>query len=331
MHMKQFFSVCFSVFLFTQINSQEAFSQHFTFVQSDDVYSTVIHLVGVSVSDQDEIGVFCSDDNGAPICAGATVLSAEQTNVSLATWKDDPQTQEKDGFVTGEMMQFRFWDASEQHEFNTIPEYLRGNGEWNNGLWAELNLTLSTTVPVELSSFAAQMVNDNIVVEWRTETEKNAYGFDIERCTDYTQFQKVGFLKAAGTTIAPQHYEFVDQNITPGTYHYRLRQIDLDGTAEYSNTIQIECGKPISYHLYSNYPNPFNPSTYITFDLPEYGAVTLQIFNLHGQLVETLIKQELNSGTHRIEWNASQFPSGVYIARLISGRQARTIKLMLMK
>ena len=129
MRMNQFFVVAFSVFLISQVCSSDGFSQHFVFIPTYDMYGTVIHLIDIDVDDKDEIAVFALDDAGQPMCAGAVVLTDDQTDVNLAAWQDEPQTAEKDGFVNGEIMQFRFWDDSEQLEFHTSPEYIVGSGE----------------------------------------------------------------------------------------------------------------------------------------------------------------------------------------------------------
>jgi len=89
--------------------------------------------------------------------------------------------------------------------------------------------------------------------------------------------------------------------------------------------------KPAAYRLSPNFPNPFNPSTSISYDLPQKSMVTLQIFNISGNLVETLVNQEQNSGHYSLTWNASAFPSGVYLGLLKANGYSTRQKMLLIK
>ena len=78
-----------------------------------------------------------------------------------------------------------------------------------------------------------------------------------------------------------------------------------------------EAGLPKAYALHQNFPNPFNPSTMIRFDLPEASVVTLKVYNLLGQEVATLLSDEsMAAGFQQLRFDASQLPSGVYLYRL---------------
>jgi len=89
--------------------------------------------------------------------------------------------------------------------------------------------------------------------------------------------------------------------------------------------------RPSEISLSQNYPNPFNPSTNISFELPQAGIVQLKIYNLLGQEVANLVDGRMNSGNHSVNFDASQFSSGVYIYRLAAGNQSITKKMMLIK
>ena len=129
------------------------------------------------------------------------------------------------------------------------------------------SLSEQAAVPYPLTCKLLQRLQkSDIVITWRTESEQNAFGFEIQRSINDEQYQRIGFVRANGTTATPHDYQYVDQNITPGTYFYRLKQIDMDGTFEYSYSIEIVYGKPASFRLNQNYPNPFNPNTTISFD-----------------------------------------------------------------
>lgn len=88
---------------------------------------------------------------------------------------------------------------------------------------------------------------------------------------------------------------------------------------------------PIRFDLKQNYPNPFNPVTNIEFDIAKTGNVNLIVFNALGQVVTTLVDQELKPGTYRYDFNASNLPSGSYFYRLTAGSYVKTNKMVLVK
>jgi hypothetical protein len=96
--------------------------------------------------------------------------------------------------------------------------------------------------------------------------------------------------------------------------------------------IETESGiTPYSFNLMQNYPNPFNPSTSIQFSIPKSESVTLEIYNLLGQRVATLVNENLNAGSHTAYWNAAGFASGVYLYQLQVKNYTETKKLILLR
>jgi hypothetical protein len=185
-------------------------------------------------------------------------------------------------------------------------------------------------VPVELVSFTAS-VNDNVVtLNWETATEINNSGFQIEKKSD-GDYEAIGFVPGLGTTTEPRSYSFTDAGLQSGNYTYRLKQIDLDGTFEYSDEIQVEVTVPDVFALEQNYPNPFNPSTRIDFSLAVDSKVNLKVFDILGQEVATLINSDLVAGSHNVEFSAVNFNSGVYFYILQTGNYVETKKMVLMK
>jgi hypothetical protein len=88
---------------------------------------------------------------------------------------------------------------------------------------------------------------------------------------------------------------------------------------------------PLTFALKQNYPNPFNPSTMIAFDLPSAGHVQLRVFDLLGREVASLLDEQRNAGRYHVEWNASQFSSGIYFYQIQAGSFTATKKLILLK
>ncbi len=176
--------------------------------------------------------------------------------------------------------------------------------------------TYTTPLPVELTSFSANLVNSKMVVTWQTATEINNAGFSIERSTDNKKFLEVAFIKGKGTSTEKVFYSYTDKSALSGKYYYRLKQVDFNGSYNYSKSIEADLGLPTTYALDQNYPNPFNPSTTIRFALPMDAKVNIKLYNTLGQEVANIFNSELNAGVHETMFNASNLSSGVYFYRL---------------
>jgi len=187
------------------------------------------------------------------------------------------------------------------------------------------------TIPVELISFSATTDSKNVNLNWATATEINNRGFEIERRYDKTDWLEIGFVPGHGTTTEKQNYSYIDQNVNAGIYSYRLKQVDFDGTFEYSNEILVNVTASLEFTLDQNFPNPFNPNTLIKYSIPNSSQVSLKIFNTLGQEMETLVNEEKQVGTYEVNWNASNLQSGVYFYRLQAGSFVQTRKMILLK
>ncbi len=197
----------------------------------------------------------------------------------------------------------------------------------DNGLWV---FQFNGSIPVELNSFTANAHENSVDLSWETATEKNNQGFEIQRKYE-NEFITVGFVSGFGTTTEPKLYSFTDKNLENGIYVYRLKQVDYDGSFSYSDVIAVEVIAVTSLELKQNYPNPFNPSTSIKFSLPSSGYTNLSVYNLIGEKVGELINEILTEGEHNVRFDASNLPSGIYIAKLSSDNYNQTIKMTLLK
>ncbi len=101
-----------------------------------------------------------------------------------------------------------------------------------------------------------------------------------------------------------------------GKFIYRLKQIDNDGTFEYSKIIEINVNVPLEFELNQNYPNPFNPSTTIKFSLPVTSNVKLSVFNILGEEVQIIVNETKEAGIYTINFNAAELNSGIYFYKL---------------
>ncbi len=193
-------------------------------------------------------------------------------------------------------------------------------------------INMEIFIPVELTAFTAKTTRDEVHLTWQTATETNNMGFEIERRRNgVDEWTEAGFIDGKGTTTEKTVYGFTDKGLSAASYEYRLKQVDFDGTFEYSKVIEVEVGIPSDYVLEQNYPNPFNPSTTIQFGLPVESNVKLTVYNSLGQQVSVLVNTKMPAGFHYINFDASSLASGTYIYRLEAGEKIQTKKMLLMK
>ena len=207
---------------------------------------------------------------------------------------------------------------------------------------AELSAS-TTALPVELTSFTAVILNNQIELSWQTATEINNYGFEIERKklgVKSEKWEKIGFINGHGNSNSPKFYKFSDNNPSFGNINYRLKQIDFDGVFEYSDVVEISFIKlQNEITLEQNYPNPFNPTTKIVFSIPHVGdtilasqmSVILKVYDILGNEIVTLVNENKRPGNHEVVFNASNFASGIYYYQLSSGNFIEIKKMILMK
>ena len=204
-----------------------------------------------------------------------------------------------------------------------------------------ITLTFSQLNPAELASFDGAMQEDRVVLNWSTVSQTNNAGWQITRSVDGETFEAVGeFVQGAGTSDALMNYTFEDKNL-PGVekVYYRLEQVDLDGSVSQSNVIEVLLGArmPLPTEFAINvYPNPFNPSTTISYELPEGAPVSVVIYDVLGQQVRRLISQFNAAGRYSIQWDARDnqgrgVASGVYIAKVDAGTATLSQKMLLLK
>lgn len=176
-------------------------------------------------------------------------------------------------------------------------------------------------LPVELSSFNANIDRSNINLEWNTTHEINNSGFDIERkLSKDSAWQKISFVQGNGNSNQMKNYKFNDMNLSSGKYNYRLKQIDYNGNFTYFNLEnELSVGIPNDFALSQNYPNPFNPATKIDYDLPYDSKVSLKIYDMLGREIASLVNNEQQrAGYYNVQFNAVNFASGTYFFRIIA-------------
>lgn len=192
---------------------------------------------------------------------------------------------------------------------------------------------IDNPLPVELTNFTAVINNRDVNLNWKTTTETNNSGFEIERKISEGSWSKIGFVQGRGNSNHENSYSYSDRNLSKGTYNYRLKQIDFNGAYKYYNLVgNVSVGVPEKFELSQNYPNPFNPTTKINFSLPKDAKVTLTVFDISGREISRLLNSEFRAADYySVDFNGANLASGVYFYRIEAGTFIQTKKMMLVK
>jgi aminopeptidase N len=212
----------------------------------------------------------------------------------------------------------------------------------NNIVLKKATLTQEAPMPVELTSFSAEVKAGLIILKWKTVTEINNRGFEIERAKvsenidalnpNQILFEVIGFVNGNGSSTTKKDYSFADHISSFGKYVYRLKQDDFNGSYTYSSNVQVVAGaKPSSFTLNQNYPNPFNPSTTIRFEVPKNSRIKLTIYNMLGEAIRVLTDAFFEEGVYEKTFDARELASGVYIYELKSDDVLLRQKMVLQK
>jgi endonuclease I len=209
-----------------------------------------------------------------------------------------------------------------------------GNRSYQNivGSWITENsfenstpgeLDLGQSLPVTFTSMSVQYIDGYALLSWQTASEQNNLGYEILRSIniDEDDWITAGFVPGSGTSNTTKYYSFADDQISlSGNYLYKLKQIDLDGSFTYSEVLTLNVAKPDETILYQNKPNPFNPSTKIEFKIQSAQKVILDVFDLKGERIVTLVNKDLQPGSYKFFFNGSELASGIYFYRLITDK-----------
>ena len=221
--------------------------------------------------------------------------------------------------------------------------FVDGNIGWAAGNHSTL-LKYTATVPVELISFTSEIDNNKVTLNWETASETNNLGFEVERKTD-GEWITIGFVEGHSTSTQAQSYLFIDNlnELSSGLISYRLKQVDFDGSFEYSNIIEVNFNSvPDEFVLSQNYPNPFNPTTKIEYRIPlnppllkgeseAGGFITLKVYDILGNEVANLVNEQKPAGNYEVEFDANEFASGTYFYKLETDNFTSIKKMILLK
>jgi hypothetical protein len=193
-------------------------------------------------------------------------------------------------------------------------------------------------LPVELLSFTATDGSDGVHLAWSTASETDAASFRIERqLQDTDTWTVAGTVAAHGQSTTSNDYSFVDANVQPGMqYAFRLIVVDLNGEERELQLVVAAHGSfasaaPAEFGLIGNYPNPFNPTTTITYALKEASHVRLTVFDPVGRVVAVVENAQRSAGTHSVAFDGTSLSTGLYFYRLEAGSINDVRKMILLK
>lgn len=251
-----------------------------------------------------------------------------QTTVEIYSDSGD-QAQYYLGSVTSDGQGFFSWSGVVNHGRHLNVLVIDANG--NTSM-----LATGSATPIELLEFGAQALGNGLaLLSWRTGSEQNNYGFWLQR-RQTDEFKNIVFVPGAGTVAHTQSYSVVDTVAEAGMYYYRLQQMNLDGSIEYSKEIAVQISLPNFFTLEPVYPNPFNGQLRIGFHLAQAGFVSLQIYNIRGESIRRLKHERLNSGRHEACWDGmddagNMSASGTFFIVLRSGTEVVSQKSVLVR
>ncbi len=176
-------------------------------------------------------------------------------------------------------------------------------------------------LPVELADFRAIVGGSSVELHWSTASETNNAGFNVQAAIDGENFESIGFVGGFGTTAVPQVYRFSVDDLSPGTHFFRLKQIDFDGSFEYSGIVETSITLPEAFFIGLPHPNPTSQRSTIEFSAAESQDVRLVVHDVTGRLVKEIFRGHVGSSQlTRIGVDVGELPPGLYQISLIGER-----------
>jgi hypothetical protein len=192
-------------------------------------------------------------------------------------------------------------------------------------------------LPVELISFDAAANSNGIALNWSVASELNNNRFEIERWSGDDEATRIASVPSRGDAQTTVQYGYTDATAVSGvTYTYALSSVDQNGTRHDLGTVNAVYNAPPAtltgdFRLVGNFPNPFNPTTTIRFEVAQPMNLSLSVYDVNGRLVRTLANGAYTAGTYNVNFDGSDLASGLYFARLTGASRTDLMKLVLMK
>lgn len=221
---------------------------------------------------------------------------------------------------------FELWEAFARRGLGD------GASQGSTGSTCDNTNSFVNPIPVELVGFSATVDGSDVVLNWATASETNNAGFDVQMRSDDNSFESLGFADGHGTTTEAQSYAYRVADLEPGTYTFRLKQLDFDGQFEYTFEVEATVGVVGTYELSDVYPNPFNPQAQFNLAIGTDQSVTIAVYDVMGRQVATIYEGQLASGeAHQFTIDGSSLASGAYLVRISGEHFSDTRRITLLK
>ena len=257
------------------------------------------------------------------------------------------------GYTSGEPLTLRIYDASEDEQF----EFSFATGELtftncselsdisplcqDDGLYASLSVyqvesfidSDDQALPVELTSFDADVDGSTVVLQWETASETNNAGFSVQhQPPDAERWSTLDFVSGNGTTQRRSQYRYNARSLGPGTHRFRLLQRDVDNTTSLSPVITARVRLGTAFRLTQPSPHPVRSASRMTLYVREAQAVRVELFNLLGQRVKTLLQASLPADQATpIALTAANLASGRYMIRVTGESFRETVPVTILR
>lgn len=179
--------------------------------------------------------------------------------------------------------------------------------------------TISSPVPVGLTTFEGKNYTNQNLLMWTTASESNNMGFDIEASQDGIRFDKIGFVKGNGTTNDEKRYSFTDEKVASGLTYYRLRQVDFDDEFEYSKVISV-LRKSDRLIAISVSPNPAKDVLNIVIETKNDNDLEINLLDILGKIVKQE-KSTIQQGLNNKSLDLQDLPGGIYFLQIQQGTE----------
>jgi len=171
-----------------------------------------------------------------------------------------------------------------------------------------------------------------VLLTWTPAAGTSTTGFEVQQrpADDPDAWTALAFVESTGTTAESESYRFRVTGISRGVHLFRLKQISIDGTAAFSQVVEVDLGIPARFAVYGAYPNPSDAVATVPFDVAETTTVRLTLYDLLGRKQAVLLEKEYEPGRHEVQYDGRRWASGTYFLVMEMGdfREAQQVVLL---
>lgn len=197
---------------------------------------------------------------------------------------------------------------------------------YNQAANQEITITESAVVPIELNYFEGKMINQNTYLDWQTSTEIDNDYFEIQRSNNGRKYMTIGKVKGKGASNSITDYSFIDRSPELGQNFYRLKQVDFDGSYEFSNVLSFKIERDQDY--INVFPNPASGNSLnVKMKLNSQGLINTQLLNVNGEVVYENVINESYGENVEFEIPITNLSPGIYYLKVSNpnGIQSRKV------